>query len=92
MNTQWGNRFRLRVSLSNRSVNVRIHACKECDFIEWGEPTGEIVAVTELSDSFVSELESVIEKGNNRCLPQLVPEGMKALGEYSEANLRLFKK
>ena len=72
-------------------VNVRIHACKDCDFIEWGSAGGDVIADAELSDDFVVKLAFAIKENKNRCLPLLVPEGVKALGEYSEAHRTLFK-
>lgn len=91
MNTQWGPRFRLQVTLlDGEAVNVRIHACKDCDFIEWSDVKGDKVADTELSDEFIAKLQLAITHGENRCLAELVPEGVKALGEYSEANTKLF--
>lgn len=67
-------------------INVRIHACKECDFIEWSREGGEVVAETELSDRFVEALSSAVTNSQNRCLPELIPEGLKALGDYGEGN------
>lgn len=91
MDTQWGPRFRLQVTLPEQTVNVRIHACKDCDFIEWGDMSGIKVAETMLSDEFITQLATAISNNNNRCLPQLVKEGVKALGKYSEANTKLFR-
>lgn len=43
-----------------------------------------------MSDDFITKLASGIASGKNRCLPDLVSEGSKALGEYGEANTKLF--
>lgn len=67
-------------------VNVRIHACKDCNFIEWSKEGGEAVAETELSDKFVEAVSSAFINSQNRCLPELVSEGLKALGDYGEEN------
>lgn len=82
MDTKCGPRFRLQVTLPEQIVNVRIHACKDCEFIEWDGEGGEVVAETELSDEFVELLSSAVTKGQNRDLPELVPEGLKALKGY----------
>lgn len=86
MNTSWGERFRLQVTLPNeRVVNVRIHACEHCNFVEWAEAAGEKVADVTLSDDFIAKLTSAVTGGQNRCLAELVPEGAAALGQYAEA-------
>lgn len=86
VDTNWGKRFRLQVTLLEKVVNVRIHSCKECDFIEWGSAEGRAVAETTLSDEFFTQLASAIKDNKNRCLPQLVKEGVIVLGKYSGVN------
>lgn len=89
--TQWGPRFRLQVRLpEGNSVNVRIHACSGCNFVEWTEASGEKVADVMIGDLFIAQLSSVVRQNKNRCLPELVPEGLVALGEYGQEN-RLLK-
>ena len=85
--TQWGLRFRLQVTLPEDVVNVRIHACKDCNFIEWSTASGEKIAETELGENFIAELSAAITRGENRCLPSLVSEGLQALGAYGDTKL-----
>ena len=91
--TALSKRYRLQVTLHDgRVVNVRIHACNDCNFIEWHTASGNKVVETELSDDFINKLNSAVLSYKNRCLAQLVPEGIKALGKYSEKNTKLFTK
>lgn len=87
MKTQWGPRVRLQVPLDGRKVNVRIHACETCNFIEWAEAGGEKVGEVSLTDTFVAKLGEAVASCSNRCLPELVAEGSEVLKDYQGTTL-----
>jgi hypothetical protein len=75
----------LQITLpDNDVVNVRLHACEDCSFIEWSKATGKEVAQTTVSEAFLRAVANLVTSGENRKLPELVAEGQQALGDYAK--------
>ena len=77
-----GKWHRLQLELNDKIVTLRVHACNDCDFIEYSDVLGERIDETALSENFVSALSEMIVSGKNRSMSSFVPEAIAALGQY----------